>query len=223
MREIVLDTETTGLDPASGHRIVEVGCVELLNHVPTGRTYQTYVNPERRMPAEAFAVHGLGDDFLETQPRFAEIAPLLIAFLADSPLIIHNAAFDVGFLNAEFSRLGLPPLLPTRAIDTVKLARERYPGAPANLDALCRRFEIDIADRALHGALKDAQLLAQVYLELKGGRQPGLALLSRPARVADQGARSARPARVITPTADEADAHAALVQRLVNPVWCTEA
>jgi DNA polymerase-3 subunit epsilon len=223
MREIVLDTETTGLDPVSGHRIVEVGCVELLNHVPTGRTYQTYVNPERRMPAEAFAVHGLGDDFLETQPRFAEIAPALIAFLADSPLVIHNAAFDVGFLNAEFGRLDLPPLPPTRAVDTVKLARERYPGAPANLDALCRRFEIDIADRTLHGALKDALLLAQVYLELKGGRQPGLTLLSRPARTASDGGRRVRPARVIAPTADEAEAHATFIQRRVDPVWCAKA
>jgi len=223
MREIVLDTETTGLDPLSGHRIVEIGCVELLNHVPTGRTYQSYVNPQRRMPAEAFAVHGLGDDFLETQPRFAEVAPVLVEFLADSPLIIHNAAFDMGFLNAEFARVDIEVLPPSRAIDTVRLARERYPGAPANLDALCRRFDIDLADRALHGALKDALLLAQVYLELKGGRQPGLALLSPAMRAIAAAARQPSPGRVIAPTAEEAEAHTAFVGRLAKPLWRAEA
>jgi DNA polymerase-3 subunit epsilon len=222
MREIVLDTETTGLDPASGHRIVEVGCVELLNHVPTGRTYHSYVNPQRAMPAEAFAVHGLGDEFLAGQPCFADVAPALVTFLADSPLIIHNAAFDLGFLNAEFARLGVAALVPSRAIDTVKIARERFPGAPANLDALCRRFDIDLSDRSRHGALKDAQLLARVYLELKGGRQPGLALLSPSART--PAAPPTRPAspRLVPPTAEEAAAHAAFVRRLAKPLWCTE-
>lgn len=220
MREIVLDTETTGLDPASGHRIVEVGCVELLNHVPTGRSYQTYVNPERWMPTEAFAVHGLSNEFLKAQPRFADIAQALLAFLANSPLVIHNATFDLGFLNAEFSELDIAALAPSRAIDTVKMARERYPGAPASLDALCRRFDIDITDRALHGALKDAQLLANVYLELKGGRQPGLALLSPATRASADPVRVRIAGHVIPPTAEEAEAHAAFLKRLANPLWC---
>jgi DNA polymerase-3 subunit epsilon len=224
MREIVLDTETTGLDPASGHRIAEVGCVELLNHVPTGRTFHRYVNPERPMPAEAAAVHGLTDAFLSGHPRFAEIAADLVAFLADSPLVIHNAAFDLGFLNAEFERLGLAALPPSRAIDTVKLARQRFPGAPANLDALCRRFDIDVSGRALHGALKDAELLAQVYLELKGGRQPGLMLLSPAMRALSSGAATAaRPSHIIAPNAQEAEAHAAFIARLSNPLWTAEA
>lgn len=176
MREIVLDTETTGLDPAEGHRIVEIGALELVNHIATGRQFHAYFNPERPMPAEAFAVHGLGDDFLAAQPRFAERVAELLDFLGDARLVIHNAAFDMRFLNAEFAARGLAPLPEARAIDTLEIARRRFPGAGNSLDALCRRFGIDNSGRSLHGALLDAQLLAEVYLELRGGRQPGLGL-----------------------------------------------
>jgi DNA polymerase-3 subunit epsilon len=219
MREIVLDTETTGLDPASGHRIIEVGCVELENHVPSGRDFHAYINPERAVPAEAFAVHGLSDAFLADKPRFADIAADLVAFLADSPLIIHNAAFDLGFLNAELARIHRPPLPPARATDTVAMARARFPAAPASLDALCRRFGIDLAERTRHGALTDARLLARVYLELIGGREPALALAAERQQTA-----SARPAgrqqRLVGPTSGEASAHAAFIRTLKGePLW----
>jgi DNA polymerase-3 subunit epsilon len=223
MREIVLDTETTGLDPEAGHRIVEVGCVELLNRLPTGRTFQTYVNPERAMPAEARAVHGLTDEFLVKQQVFAEVARDFLVFISDSPLVIHNAEFDIGFLNAELARAGLPALARSRAVDTVALARRKFPGAPANLDALCRRFGIDNSDRQLHGALLDASLLAEVYLELTGGRQAGLGFVA--AQPADgpaprEGAAplSRRP-RPHAASAAEIAAHDELVAKLKNPVW----
>jgi DNA polymerase-3 subunit epsilon len=176
MREIVLDTETTGLDPADGHRIVEIGAVELVNHMPTGEVYHQYINPERPMPAEAYRVHGLGDDFLRDKPRFMEIADAFEAFLGDARLVIHNAAFDMAMINAEFTRLGRPVLPMERAFDTVKLAKERFPGAQASLDALCKRFGIDLSVREKHGALLDSELLAEVYLELLGGRQYGMTL-----------------------------------------------
>ncbi|MGB8275558.1 MAG: DNA polymerase III subunit epsilon [Alphaproteobacteria bacterium] len=224
MREIVLDTETTGLDPAAGHRIVEIGCVELSNRLPTGRTFRIYVNPERPMPVEAQAVHGLTDDFLGQQKPFAEIADEFLRFVAESPLVIHNAEFDLGFLNAELGRIGLPPLMPDRAIDTVTLARRKFPGQPANLDALCRRFGIDNSNRQVHGALLDASLLAEVYLELTGGRQAGLGLVAvadtGPATGQRDGEKSApRPARPHAPSAAENAAHAALVAKLKNPIW----
>lgn len=222
MREVVLDTETTGLDPNAGHRIVEIGCVELLNHVPTGRIYQTFLNPERAMPAEAFAVHGLSDEFLADKPLFAGIAEALATFLGDSPLIIHNAAFDLGFLNAERSRLGLELLAPTRAIDTVKMARGRFPGAPASLDALCKRFDIDLSDRTLHGALKDARLLAEVYLQLRGGREPGLALASPAARARLASRPTGRVPRLLEPTAEEIAAHRAFLERVPKALWLAE-
>lgn len=176
MREIVLDTETTGLDPADGHRIVEIGAVELVNHLPSGRTFHRYLNPERAMPREAFAIHGLGDDFLRDKPLFRLVAAELLDFLADAPLVIHNAGFDITFLNAEFTRLGHPALPMRRAINTLDMARGRFPGAQCSLDALCKRFGIDNAARTLHGALLDCHLLAEVYLELLGGRQRGLGL-----------------------------------------------
>ena len=176
MRQIVLDTETTGLDPATGDRIVEIGAVELFNHLPTGQTYHQYLNPERAMPAEAFDVHGLGDDFLRDKPRFAAIAPAFLAFIADTQLVIHNASFDLKFLNAELTLAGHPQLPPGRALDTVAMARKKYPGSPASLDALCRRFGIDNSARTKHGALLDSEILAEVYLELIGGRQPDFAL-----------------------------------------------
>ncbi len=219
MREIALDTETTGFDPSQGHRIVEIGCVELLNHVPTGRTYQAYVNPERAMPTEAFEVHGLSDDFLADKPVFSEIADAFTAFLADSPLVIHNATFDMGFINAELNGLGRPPIDTARAIDTVHMARKKFPGAPANLDALCRRFQIDISDRALHGALKDARLLADVYLELLGGRQPGLKLVSQEGQKAVAQFRRQRPPRILTPSPEEEAAHADFLAKITDPLW----
>lgn len=220
MREVVLDTETTGLNPRGGDRVVEIGCVELLNHVPTGRTAQWYVNPEREMPPEAFAVHGLSTEFLAEQPTFAEVAPAFLDFVADSPLIIHNADFDLGFLNAELARLDRPPIARERGVDTVQLARRKFPGAPANLDALCRRFAVDLSDRALHGALKDSLLLAEVYLQLLGGRQPGLALAaSKAASAAATGPRAEREPRPHAPSADEATIHAAFLDRMVDPIW----
>ncbi|MFB9149103.1 DNA polymerase III subunit epsilon [Roseovarius ramblicola] len=180
MREIVLDTETTGLEPADGHRVVEIGAVELYNHMPTGRTYHQYINPARPMPEEAFAVHGLGDDFLRDKPLFTDIGAQFIAFVGDSRLVIHNAGFDMKFLNWELKSCSLAPLPMERAIDTLAIARRKYPGAPASLDALCRRFGIDNAARTLHGALLDSEILAEVYLELIGGRQPDFALGAGP-------------------------------------------
>ncbi len=176
MREIVLDTETTGLDPADGHRIVEIGAVELINHVATGRTYHQYIDPKRPMPAEAFAIHGLGDDLLRGKPAFSAVAADFLAFIGDARLVIHNASFDMKFINAELTGAGLAVLPATRAFDTVILARQKFPGSPASLDALCRRFGIDNSVREKHGALLDSELLAEVYLELIGGRQPDLIL-----------------------------------------------
>ncbi|KZY25635.1 DNA polymerase III subunit epsilon, partial [Sulfitobacter sp. HI0040] len=176
MREIVLDTETTGFDPETGDRIVEIGAVELIGHVATGRTYHQYINPERAMPEEAFQVHGLGDDFLRDKPKFAAIGQAFIDFIGDSKLVIHNAAFDIKFLNAELKWMGLPPIPWERAVDTLAIARKRFPGSPSSLDALCRRFSIDNSARTLHGALLDSEILAEVYLELIGGRQPDLVL-----------------------------------------------
>lgn len=176
MREIVLDTETTGFEPEQGDRIVEIGAVELMNHMPTGKTYHQYINPERDMPAEAFAVHGLGNDFLRDKPVFAKIVDEFRAFIGDSKLVIHNAAFDVKFLNAELRWAKRPPLASDCAIDTLDIARRRFPGSPASLDALCRRFGIDNSSRTLHGALLDSEILAEVYLELIGGKQPDLVL-----------------------------------------------
>jgi DNA polymerase-3 subunit epsilon len=223
MREVVLDTETTGLDPAAGHRIVEIGCVELVNHLPTGRSLQCYLNPERDMPLDAERVHGLSAAFLKDKPGFAEEAERLIAFIAGAPLVIHNAAFDLGFLNMELRRCGRPPLEFAQAIDTVALARRRLPpGAPASLDALCRRFGIDNAGRELHGALLDARLLAEVYLSLLGGRQPSLALAAarsstRPAEARAEG--RVRTARPHAPSADEEAAHAAFIATIPNALW----
>ena len=179
MRELVLDTETTGLEPGDGHRIVEIGMVELVNLMPTGRTYHAYINPERAMPPEAFAVHGLGDDFLRDKPVFAQIVDEFLEFLGDSRLVIHNAAFDMKFLNAELGWAQRPVLEFSRAFDTLTLARKKFPGSPASLDALCRRFAIDNSSRTLHGALLDSEILAEVYLQLLGGQQPGFVLSAR--------------------------------------------
>lgn len=177
MREIVLDVETTGLSFADGDRIVEVGCVELVNHIPSGRDFHRYINPERSMPAEAERIHGLGDAFLADKPLFADIADELLEFLSGARLIAHNASFDIGFLNGEFARLDHPAIMPDRVVDSLALARRRHAGAPASLDALCARYGIDTSHRTLHGGLLDAHLLAEVYIELIGGRQPALGLV----------------------------------------------
>lgn len=177
MREIVLDTETTGFEPSEGHRIVEIGAIELVNHMPTGRIYHQYINPRRPMPKEAFEVHGLSDEFLADKPDFAVVASAFLEFVgADSRLVIHNAAFDMKFLNAELKSAGLPLLANDRALDTVAMARRKFPGSPASLDALCRRFGVDNSARDKHGALLDSEILAEVYLELIGGRQPDFGL-----------------------------------------------
>ncbi|MEP4378079.1 MAG: DNA polymerase III subunit epsilon [Alphaproteobacteria bacterium] len=222
MREIILDTETTGLDPANGDRIVEIGCVEAQHHIPTGETYHVYVNPERDMPVEAFNVHGLSEEFLAEKPVFAEVVGEFLEFIGDAKLVIHNAGFDMKFLNAELKRLGFPILPMDRSIDTVALARRTFPGAQASLDALCRRFEIDLSRREKHGALLDAELLAEVYLQLRGGRQPDLALAGGEKKSDDGPAiiqRQARPARPHAPSAEELAAHATLVESLNDPVW----
>ena len=219
MREIVLDTETTGLEPEAGHRIVELACLELVNHLPTGRLKRWYFNPERDMPADAVAVHGLTADFLGSQPRFAEIADELLAFVDGARLVIHNAEFDLKFLNAELARAGRTPLPLGLAIDTLTIARAKFPGAPASLDALCRRFAIDNSARSLHSALLDAELLSEVYLELIGGRQSDLALAAGAIAAAAILVREPRPARPHAPSAEEVAAHALLIGRLANPLW----
>ena len=220
MREIVLDTETTGLNPATGDRIVEIGCVELVNHVATGKSYHQYINPQRPMPDEAFRVHGLSDDFLADQPTMADVMADFIGFIGDAPLIIHNADFDMRFINAELNLLGQAQLKMARAVDTVRLAREKFPGAPASLDALCKRFGIDNSSRSLHGALLDAQLLAEVYLELIGGRQPDFGLtadkVSAPVATRDAERREPRPHVV---SDEELAAHKDFVEKLKNPIW----
>ncbi len=222
MREIVLDTETTGLDPNSGHRIVEIGCVETRHHITTGESFHVYINPERDMPEEAFNVHGLSEQFLSDKPVFAEVVEDLLSFIGDAPLVIHNADFDMKFLNAELKRVGRPLLDRDRAVDTVTMARRKFPGAQANLDALCRRFEIDLSRRDKHGALLDAELLADVYLQLRGGAQPGLELAGDTSRAGGASVvveRQARPPRAHAPSVEELAAHAALVESLKDPVW----
>jgi DNA polymerase-3 subunit epsilon len=231
MREIVLDTETTGFDPEQGDRIVEIGAVELMNHLPTGRTYHQYINPQRTMPEDAFKVHGLSDAFLADKPLFKDIASAFLAFVGDARLVIHNAAFDMKFINAELGWLSMPAIPFDRATDTLMIARRRFPGSPASLDALCRRFGIDNSSRTLHGALLDSEILAEVYLELVGGRQPDLVLTGAPAARAgavQADARATRPAtrpRPLPPrlTAEEEAAHAAFVATLgASALWLRE-
>ncbi|MGB3148049.1 MAG: DNA polymerase III subunit epsilon [Paracoccaceae bacterium] len=228
MREIVLDTETTGFEPSEGHRIVEIGAIELFNHVPTSRIYHQYINPERAMPSEAFAVHGLGDDFLRDKPRFADIAADFLEFIgSDSRLVIHNAAFDMKFLNAELNWAGQSVIAPDRALDTVQMARRKFPGSPASLDALCRRFGIDNSARDKHGALLDSELLAEVYLELIGGRQPdfGLSTTAEVTSKSDSAEEDwtvpRRPAPLPTRlTEAERAAHASFVENLgEKAIW----
>lgn len=220
MREIVLDTETTGLDP-SKNRIVEIGAIELMNHVPTGRHFHKYINPEMDIPAEATNVHGITNERVAKEPVFAEIAAEFIEFAGDAKFVIHNAEFDMGFLNAEFARLGFEKMPMSRAIDTVRMARQKFPGSPASLDALCKRFEIDNTHRTLHGALLDADLLAKVYLELIGGRQSGMEFGAQKTAIEAAVAvkRVARPPRPHAPSEAELAAHAAALAKLKAPVW----
>ena len=230
MREIIFDTETTGFDPASGDRLVEIGCIELFNRVPTGRTFHAYYNPMRAMPAAAEAIHGLSDIFLKDKPLFSAGVQELLDFLEDSHLVAHNARFDFGFLNHELKLCGLPEVAMERMIDTVAIARQLHPGAKHSLDALCTRYGIDRSHRIKHGALLDAELLAQLYIELTGGRQIGLGL----AREEDKDAirvelagiatvRPVRPARIFRVSAAEMERHAAFVATLEKPLWLEEA
>ncbi len=228
MREIVLDTETTGMDPADGDRLIEIGCVEVENYIPTGRTYHQYINPERDVPAEAVAVHGLTEEFLKDKPVFSQVFDEFLDFIKGARLVIHNAEFDMKFINAELKTVGFPSLPMKDVTDTLKIAREKFPGSPANLDALCRRFGIDNTSRTLHGALLDAELLAEVYLELLGGRQRGLELV-------DEGKAAGpmendnfsslakehpfREPRPHAASAEEQAAHAALLDQLTDPIW----
>ena len=224
MREIVLDTETTGLDPLDGHRLVEIGCVELVNRIPSGQTFHRYFNPERNMPAEAFAVHGLSDEFLKDKFFFAEVADDLIAFLGDAPLVIHNAAFDMGFLNAELERAKRPLLARERMVDTLLLARRKHPGGSNRLDDLCARYAIDNSRRTKHGALLDAELLAEVYVELIGARQAQLVLsqAAMPERAFGEPiiVRQRLVPLAVVITADERAAHRAFIATLgENSIW----
>ena len=217
MREIVLDTETTGLDPAEGHRIVEIACIELVHHVPSGRKFHRYVNPGRSMPEDALAVHGITAEFLAGQPCFGAVVDELLAFIGSDRLVIHNAEFDLAFLNAELERLERAPI-DCAVIDTLGLARVRFPGAPANLDALCRRFGIDLSNRVQHGAEIDCGLLAAVYLELLGGRQPALDFAA-PTKEVVAGERILRPPRPHAPSAEELIIHQIMLQTITEPIW----
>ena len=220
MREIILDTETTGLDPKMGHRLVEIGAIELINHTPTGVNYQTYINPERDVDPGAQEIHGLTNEFLKQHPAFADISTEFMNFLSDSTLIIHNAPFDLAFINMELDRLGVAPISSERVIDTLVLARKKFPGAQANLDALCRRFAIENRHRELHGALVDAALLADVYIELIGGKEPTLGLSAKKSKtVAENIARVYQNPRSFPVSEEELELHRAFVETLKNPIW----
>lgn len=226
IREIVLDTETTGIDPKDGHRIIEIGCIELINHLPTGQSYHTYINPQREVEEGAVRVHGLRTEFLKDHPIFLKIVDPFLEFIGSDPLIIHNASFDIGFINAELDRLCRPIIPLARAIDTLKLARQKFPGSPASLDALCKRFAIDLGSRTKHGALIDSELLARVYLELIGGRQTQMSLSSSDGQTtATQDdafltqARQLRPSRNFQPSPAELELHQQFIETLKDPLW----
>jgi DNA polymerase-3 subunit epsilon len=222
IRSVLFDTETTGLDPMAGDRVIEVAALELVNDLPTGRHFHALVHPERPIPEEVTRIHGITLDQLEGKPLFAEIADELVEFLGDGKLVAHNAPFDFGFLNAEFSRLGLPQLDTARMVDTLALAKVRFPGLPNSLDALCRRFAIDLSERSTHNALLDCKLLAEVYVELTGGRQGGLSLADSGQDnmpVVNYAAVSARTPRRIVPTEAELSAHATFLKKLKTPIW----
>jgi DNA polymerase-3 subunit epsilon len=229
MREIIFDTETTGLSPAGGDRMVEIGCVEMFNRVETGRTFHSYFNPGRPMPSEAEAVHGLSDRFLSDKPNFHERCEELLAFIGDSPMVAHNAGFDFGFINHELGQCGRPLVCTSRMVDTLTIARQKFPGAKHSLDALCTRFGVDRSQRVKHGALLDAQLLAQIYVELTGGRQIGLTLVAELIEDETAGATAGeveapailtvRPARPHAPTDEELARHAAFMSKIADPLW----
>jgi len=225
MREIVLDTETTGMDPFNGDRIVEIGCVELENHIPTGNHYHVYINPERDVPAEVVAVHGLTEEFLKDKPVFSEVYSDFLDFIDGGKLVIHNADFDMKFINHHLSEMGAPPIPSTQVIDSLTMARRKFPGSPASLDALCKRFDVDNSSRTLHGALLDSEILAEVYLELLGGRQKGLELNDeKNAQDSDNQTnlkkKTRREPRVFEISKDELDAHAAMIADLGdNAQW----
>ena len=225
MREIIFDTETTGLSPAGGDRMVEIGCIEMIGRVETGRHFHCYFNPDRTMPSEAEAVHGLSDIFLSDKPRFADKVEELLEFIADAPLVAHNASFDFGFLNHELERCGRPHVCMSRMVDTLVMARSRHPGAKHSLDALCTRYGVDRSGRVKHGALLDAQLLAQVYVELTGGRQIRLGLVADtpPVEAAvaavPEAARAIRPPRPHQASAAEVARHRAFLAKFANPLW----
>jgi len=226
IREIVLDTETTGFNPSEGDRMVEIGCIELINHMPTGKHLQLYINPERDIPDEVIAVHGITNEFVADKPTFAECYTDFIDFIGkDSKLVIHNAEFDMKFLNYQLGKVGHPAISWSRVIDTLGMARKKFPGSPANLDALCRRFDIDNTERTYHGALLDSELLAEVYLELIGGRQHGLGLSSQQKKADAAASRNAksnrkfREPREFQTSDTEKAAHAALLEKLNDPIW----
>jgi DNA polymerase-3 subunit epsilon len=224
MREVVLDTETTGFEPSDGHRIVEIGCVELFDHLPTGKSFRAYLNPERLVPPETTKIHGLTDEFLADKPKFAEVVEELMEFLGDAVLVIHNASFDLKFVNSELHRVGRSPIPHARAIDTIEIAKAKIPGARYSLDELCKRFAIDLTARTKHGALLDAELTAQVYLELVGGRQRKLSLdpVEAAALAVTMRAARQRPAPLASRVSEaEAAAHAAFVAKELGkePVW----
>ncbi|MCD8497562.1 MAG: DNA polymerase III subunit epsilon [Alphaproteobacteria bacterium] len=229
MREIVLDTETTGMDPEAGDRIVEIGCVELENHIPTGKTLQLYINPEREVPAEAIAVHGITNEFLKDKPIFSQVYAEFVTFIRGAKLVIHNAEFDMKFINYQLKDVGEAPVPWSDVVDTLAMARRKFPGSPANLDALCRRFGVDNTGREYHGALLDSELLAEVYLELLGGRQHGLSLLSSGSGVSDKNGsgdqakptkeKPFREPRVFEVPATEQEAHAAMLEKIKEPLW----
>ncbi|TDI61147.1 MAG: DNA polymerase III subunit epsilon [Alphaproteobacteria bacterium] len=221
-REIVFDTETTGLDAEGDDRVVEIGCLELVNHLPTGETFHAYVNPERNMPQGAFEVHGLSEEFLKQHGVFASVADDFLAFIGDAPMIAHNATFDMRFINAEMARLGKPGLTDDRIIDTLAMARTKFPGAQNSLDALCRRFDVDTSTREKdgHGALLDSELLAAVYLELIGGRQPGLVLGAQETARTEAKTTTIRPPRPHAASADELSAHKAFIENeVIDALW----
>ncbi len=219
-RSVLFDTETTGLDPGGGHRVIEVACLELVRDLPTGRTFHALIDPERDIPEDAARVHGITAAQLRGKPHFAELSPALLDFLGDGTLVAHNAPFDFGFLDAEFARLGLPLLDPARMVDTLALARARFPGLPNSLDALCRRFGIDLSERTTHNALLDCRLLAQVYVELTGGRQRGLELAAAEAGgIASYAPAGPRRVVLVTPSEAQLAAHEAFLSKLKEPLW----
>ncbi|MFC7735438.1 DNA polymerase III subunit epsilon [Roseomonas sp. GCM10028921] len=222
-RALILDTETTGLDPATGDRVLEVAAIEVVNLMPTGRSFHRLINPQRDIPPEASKVHGFTAADLADKPLFAELLPELLGFLGEDPVIAHNAPFDFNFLDHEFDRCGTPRIPRSRMVDTLEMAKKRFPGLPNSLDALCRRFGIDLSARTTHNALLDVQLLGQVYLELMGGKQPGLALApnigGRGPRLAASGPAAPRTPRPIAPSPEELERHAAFVAKLKDPVW----